>query len=261
MTPNGHLLLLLFITDQIWSKKLDGLIKIQIAEWQQHYNSLDKDGDGNGLIDINEFAAGHQNIIEIIGDQFFHGKKEINFDQYCLYMVLFSDKDACYEINEHRIKKTYNDYCKMRKPQHNGRIKISDFLEKNNDLLTVAQFEDVLQNISNGGPFDFSPGEINYQQFKEFVHSMLTFALMDRDNNRSISSKEVKLFVKFMGKYRANITEEDEVKGFFETADEDDDGEISVYEFLLAKYPKNPAETSLRRPATVRRPTSFRRSN
>ena len=75
LTPNGHLLLLLFITDQIWSKKLDGLIKIQISEWQQHYNSLDKDGDGNGLIDIDEFAAGHQNIIGIIGDQFFHGKK------------------------------------------------------------------------------------------------------------------------------------------------------------------------------------------
>ena len=77
---------------------------------------------------------------------------------------------------------------------------------------------------------------------------------MDRDNNRSISSKEVKLFVKFMGKYRANITEEDEVKGFFETADEDDDGEISVYEFLLAKYPKNPAgTTSNRRPKTTLR--------
>ena len=85
---------------------------------------------------------------------------------------------------------------------------------------------------------------------------------MDRDNNRSINAKEVKLFVKFMGKYRANITEEDEVKGFFETADEDDDGEISVYEFLLAKYPKNPAgTTSNRRPPSVRRPTSFWRSN
>jgi Ca2+-binding EF-hand superfamily protein len=164
------------ITDQIWSKKLDGLIKIQISEWQQHYNTLDKDGDGNGRISIDEFASGHQNIMEIIGNQFFDGKKEINFDQYCLYMVLFSDQDACYEINESRIKKVYNDYCKMRQC-YNGRIKISDFLDKNNDLLTIAQFEDILQRISNSMSFDFTPGEINYMQFKEFVESMQKLAL------------------------------------------------------------------------------------
>ena len=31
-------------------------------------------------------------------------------------------------------------------------------------------------------------------------------------------------------------TEEEEVRAFFETHDVDDDGEISVYEFLLTKY-------------------------
>ena len=49
-------------------------------------------------------------------------------------------------------------------------------------------------------PLNFDLGKINYMQFKEFVEleSTLTFALMDRDNNRSISSKEFKLLVKFM---------------------------------------------------------------
>ena len=49
-------------------------------------------------------------------------------------------------------------------------------------------------------PLNFDLGKINYMQFKEFLEleSTLTFALMDRDNNRSISSKEFKLFVKFM---------------------------------------------------------------
>ena len=225
------------ITDQIWSQKLDGLIKIQIAEWQQHYNSLDKDGDGNGLISIDEFASGHQTLMEIIGNKFFDGKKEINFDQYCLYMILFSDQDACYEVNENRIQKVYNDYCKMRKPEFNGRIKISDFLGINNDLLTIEQFEEILQCLSNSLSLDFIPGEINYEQFKEFVESMITFALMDRDHNRSISTKEVKLFVKFMAKYKnCAHTEEEEVRAFFETHDVDDDGEISIYEFLLTKY-------------------------
>ena len=174
------------ITDQIWSYQLDGLIKMQISEWQEYYNMLDKDGDGNGLISIDEFAAGHQNIMELIGNQFFDGKKEINFDQYCLYMMLFSDQDRCYEINEKRIKKLYNYYCKMRKPEFNGRIKIFDFLGINNDLLTIEQFEDILQCLSNSLSLDIIPGEINYEQFKEFVESMITFALMDRDHNRSI---------------------------------------------------------------------------
>ena len=197
---------------------------------------LDKDGDGNGRISIDEFASGHQNIMELIGNQFFDGKKEINFDQYCLYMVLFSDQDRCYEINEKRFKKLYNYYCKMRKPEFNGRIKISDFLGINNDLLTIEQFEEILQCLSNSLSLDFIPGEINYEQFKEFVQSIITFVLMDRDNSRSISPKEIKMFVKFMERYRANYTEADDLRGFFETADEDDDGELNFHEFLLTKY-------------------------
>ena len=223
------------ITDKIWSSKVDGLIKIQISEWQQHFNILDKDGDGNGRISVSEFASGHQHIINIIGNQFFNGKKEINFDQYCLYMILFSDQDACNEINNIRIKKVYNDYCKMQKP-FNGRIKISDFLEQNNDLLTISQFEEILEHMSRGLNLENNPGEINYDQFKEFVESMIVFALMDRDNNRSISPREVKLFVKFMGKYRSSDTEAEDVKRFFENQDEDGDGEISIYEFLVVKY-------------------------
>ena len=43
------------ITDKIWSHKIDGLIKIQISEWQQHFDILDKDGDGNGQISISIF--------------------------------------------------------------------------------------------------------------------------------------------------------------------------------------------------------------
>ena len=212
---------------------LDGLIESQISEWQEHYNNLDI--DGNGFLCIDEFASGHQNIMEIIGDKFFGGKKEINFDQYCLYMVLFSDEDACYEINQCRIKKVYHAYCKIRQPECNGKIKISDFLEKNNDLpLTIDEFEEILQHMSNSLSFDFNPGEINYEQFKEFVVSMLTFALMDRDNNRSITYKEVKFFVKFMG--ACNHTVEEEVREFFQFHDIDDDGEISVYELLLTKY-------------------------
>ena len=223
------------IIDKIWSHKIDGLIKIQISEWQQHFDILDKDGDGNGRISISEFALGHDKILQIIGNQFFDGKKEINFDQYCLYMVLFSDQDACNEINNIRIKKVYNDYCKMQKP-FNGRIKTSDFLEQNNDLLTIAQFEEILELMCRGREIENNPGEINYEQFKEFVESMIVFALMDRDNNRSISPREVKLFVKFMGQYRSCDTEAEEVKRFFENQDEDGDGEITIYEFLLVKY-------------------------
>ena len=174
-------------------------------------------------------------MMEIIGNQFFNGKKEINFDQYCLYMVLFSDQDACNEINENRIKKVFNDYCKLQNT-FNGRIKVSDFLEQTNDLLTITQFEEILKHISISLKLENIPGEINYHQFKEFVESMMVFALMDRDNNRSISPKEVKLFVKFMGKYRCCDTESEEVKQFFENQDEDGDGEISIYEFLLVKY-------------------------
>ena len=43
------------ITDKIWSHKIDGLIKIQISEWQQHFDILDKNGDGNGNISISIF--------------------------------------------------------------------------------------------------------------------------------------------------------------------------------------------------------------
>ena len=164
-------------------------------------------------------------------------------------MVLFSEKNSCNEMNDTRIKKVYDDYCKMRKPECNGRIKISDFLDINNELMTIKQFDDILQHMSNSMSSDFYPGEINYKQFNEFVQSMLTFALMDKDNNRSISLKEVKSFVIFMGKYRANYAAAEEVKAFFEAhyADVDDDGKISFYEFLLVKY-KAKWATSLRRP-------------
>ena len=90
--------------------------------------------------------------------------------------------------------------------------------------------------MSRGLKLENNPGEINYDQFKEFVESMIVFALMDRDNNRSISPREVKLFVKFMGKYRSSDTEAEDVKRFFENQDEDGDGEISIYEFLVVKY-------------------------
>ena len=174
-------------------------------------------------------------MMEIIGNQFFNGKKEINFDQYCLYMVLFSDQDACNEINENRIKKVFNDYCKIQNT-FNGRIKVSDFLEQTNDLLTITQFEEILKHMSISLKLENIPGEINYHQFKEFVESMMVFALMDRDDNRSLSPGEVKLFVEFMGKYRASDSNSEEVKRFFDNHDEDGDGEVSIYEFLLAKY-------------------------
>ena len=45
--------------------------------------------------------------------------------------------------------------------------------------------------------------------------------------------KEVKIFLKLMGKYNPS---EEEVREFFASHDEDDDGEVSVYEFLLTKY-------------------------
>ena len=58
---------------------------------------------------------------------------------------------------------------------------------------------------------------------------------MDRDSNRSISYREVKLFVIFMGaQYDHEIA--NDVLGFFDSHDIDDDGEISVYELLLTKY-------------------------
>ena len=77
------------------------------------------------------------------------------------------------------------------------------------------------------------PGQINYKQFKEFVVSILAFSLMDKDQNRSLSAREVKIFLKLMGKLN---TSEDKVKEFFTSHDIDDDGEVSVYEFFLAKY-------------------------
>ena len=84
----------------VFSKTIDQLIKSQISEWQSNYNDLDKDEDG--FVSIDEFASGHKNIALIIGDQFFDGAGKITFDQYCLYMVLFSDPDLGYKINEHR---------------------------------------------------------------------------------------------------------------------------------------------------------------
>ena len=126
----------------VFSKTVDQLIKAQISEWQSHYYDLDKDEDG--FVSIDEFALGHENIASIIGDQFFDGAGKINFDQYCLYMVLFSEPDLGYKVNEYRIKTAYDEYCKLRQPRPNGMINISDFLEKNNDLLTRDQFEDIL---------------------------------------------------------------------------------------------------------------------
>ena len=128
-------------------------------------------------------------------------------------MVLFSDQDACNEINETRIKKVFNDYCKIQNT-FNGRIKVSDFLEQTNDLLTITQFEEILKHMSISLKLENIPGEINYHQFKEFVESMMVFALMDRDDNRSLSPREVKLFVEFMGKYRASDSSSEEVKRF-----------------------------------------------
>ena len=116
------------------------------------------------------------------------------------------------------------------------RIKVSDFLEQTNDLLTITQFEEILKHMSISLKLENIPGEINYHQFKEFVESMMVFALMDRDDNRSLSPREVKLFVEFMGKYRASDSSSEEVKRFFDNHDEDGDGEVSIYEFLLAKY-------------------------
>ena len=184
--------------------------------------------DKNGRLSLDEFASDHQNIMEVIDYQFFDGKKEIDFDKYCLYMVLF----GLFEINEIRIKKVFNNYCKMRRPESNGKIKISDFFDQKNNSLTMEQFEEILEHMSNSLSFDFNPGEINYEQFKEFVGAILTFTLMDRNNDRFISNKEVKFFVKFMG----NCNTENEVKAFFEAHDLDDDGNVSVYEFLLTKY-------------------------
>ena len=80
---------------------------------------------------------------------------------------------------------------------------------------------------------DFHPGEINYTQFKEIVESILAFSLMDRDHDSTLSNKEVKIFLKLMGKSNPS---EDEVRIFFDSHDINDDGEVSLYEFLLTKY-------------------------
>jgi len=56
---------------------------------------------------------------------------------------------------------------------------------------------------------------------------------MDKDQNRSLTAGEVKIFLKLMGQLKAS---EDEVKEFFASHDIDDDGEVSVYEFFLTKY-------------------------
>ena len=126
----------------VFSKTIDQLIEAQISEWHSQYNDLDIDKDG--FVSIDEFASGHKNIASIIGDQFFDGAGKINFDQYCLYMVLFSEPDLGYKVNEYRIKSAYDEYCKLHQPRPNGMINISDFLEKNNDLLKRDQFENIL---------------------------------------------------------------------------------------------------------------------
>ena len=87
--------------------------------------------------------------------------------------------------------------------------------------------------MSNTLSFYVHPEQINYQQFKEFVVSILAFSLMDKDQNRSLSAGEVKIFLQLMGKLN---TSEHEIKEFFATHDVDDDGEVSVYEFFLTKY-------------------------
>ena len=87
--------------------------------------------------------------------------------------------------------------------------------------------------MSGALSIDYQLGQINYNQFKEFVVSILAFSLMDKDQNRSLTSGEVKIFLKLMGQLKAS---EDEVKEFFASHDIDDDGEVSVYEFFLTKY-------------------------
>ena len=102
IVPNEPSYIIYCILGLVFSKTIDQLIKAQISEWQSNYNDLDKDADG--FVSIDEFASGHKNIASIIGDQFFDGAGKITFDQYCLYMVLFSDPALGYKINEHRIK-------------------------------------------------------------------------------------------------------------------------------------------------------------
>ena len=229
---NFYIFSCLLFSDLIFSKTVDELIKNQIFDWQSNYNKLDLNEDGQ--VSVDEFAAGHKNIISIIGNQFFDGAGMINFDQYCLYMVLFTDQDSNnLEINEKRLKNAYEDYCRIRQPEPNGLIEVSDFFKDCHGLLSIDQFEDIVRLMSIALSFDFHPGEINYKQFKEFVVSLLAFSLMDRDHNRFLSSKEVKIFLKLMGKYNPS---EEEVREFFASHDEDDDGEVSVYEFLLTKY-------------------------
>ena len=80
---------------------------------------------------------------------------------------------------------------------------------------------------------DFHPGEINYLQFKEIVESILAFSLMDRNHDSTLSRKEIKIFLKLMGKHNRS---EDEVRKFFDSHDVNDDGEVSLYEFLSTKY-------------------------
>ena len=82
----------LLFSDLIFSKTVDELIRSQTFDWQSNYNKLDLNEDGQ--VSVDEFAAGHKNIISIIGKQFFDGAGMINFDQYCLYMVLFTDQES-----------------------------------------------------------------------------------------------------------------------------------------------------------------------
>ena len=219
------------ITELIFFNTINKLIKLQVSEWKLHYEILDK--AGNGHVSVHEFALGHGVIMSIIGKHFFDGSKKINFEQYCLYMMLVAAHGDCHGVNENSIQNAYGDYCKIRKPEPNGLIKISDFTEKNNGFLTNDQFEAILKPMSNALSCDFHPGEINYVQFKEIVESILAFSLMDRDHNSTLSRKEVKKFLKLMQK---NNPSEDEVRTFFDSHDINDDGEVSLYEFLLTKY-------------------------
>ena len=215
----------------IFYNTIDKLIELQVSEWKSQYDSLGKDKEG--LVSIDEFSLEHFKIISLIGGRFFDGSKNINFDQYCLYMMMPTDQENCHGTNENRIKNAFGDYCKIRKSESNELIKISDFIAKNNGFLTNDQFEEILKPMSKALSCDFHPGEINYKQFKEIVESILAFSLMDKDHNSSLSCKEVKIFLKLMGKYNRS---EDEVRKFFDSHDIDNDGDVSLYEFLLTKY-------------------------
>ena len=219
------------IADLIFFNTIDKLIKLQVSEWKLHYDMLSK--AGKKYVSIDEFALGHGKVMSVIGKRFFDGSKKINFNQYCCYMMLVAAHGDCHGVNEKRIQDAYDDYCAIRKPQPNGLIKSSDFAEKNPEFLTNYQIEAILGPMSKALSCDFHPGEINYLQFKEIVESILAFSLMDRNHDSTLSRKEIKIFLKLMGKHNRS---EDEVRKFFDSHDINDDGEVSLYEFLSTKY-------------------------